>query len=64
MVVAIDTSARPDGADEADSGPGLSHRIAKSIVEGMGGRLAQRVSGMGGDRIEVILPKFRARGAA
>jgi len=45
------------------SGPvaiGVSFTIAKSIVEGMGGRLISRESALGGGRIEIVVPKFKS----
>lgn len=62
MVVAIDYSGRP----EDNIGPvarGVSYTIAKSIVEGMGGRLIDRESALGGGRIEIVMPKFRPNAA-
>lgn len=74
MIVAIDFSGDPDdmveqehkristGAVAEASGPvgrGVSLTIAKSIVEGMGGRLIHKASALGGGRVEIVLPKFR-----
>ncbi len=74
MIVAIDFSGDPDdmveqehkristGAVAEASGPvgrGVSFTIAKSIVEGMGGRLIHKASALGGGRVEIVLPKFR-----
>lgn len=74
MIVAIDFSGDPDdmveqehkristGAVTEASGPvgrGVSFTIAKSIVEGMGGRLIHKASALGGGRVEIVLPKFR-----
>ncbi len=78
MVVAIDYSGDGDqmadhdqhhlsiGAFAEASGPvgkGVSFTIAKSIVEGMGGRLIYKASALGGGRIEIVLPKFKTNPA-
>jgi C4-dicarboxylate-specific signal transduction histidine kinase len=78
MVIAIDFSGRPEGKIGPDgrrvsvgevaeaSGPvakSVSFTIAKSIVEGMGGRLIARDSALGGGRIEIVMPKFKPNAA-
>ncbi len=75
LIVAIDYSGRPGDKTGPDgkrvsvgevaeaSGPvaiGVSFTIAKSIVEGMGGRLISRESALGGGRIEIVVPKFKS----
>ena len=78
MIVAIDHSGRPEGKIGPDggrvsvgevaesSGPvakSVSYTIAKSIVEGMGGKLINKASALGGDRIEIVMPKFKPNAA-
>ncbi len=39
-------------------GPGVGFTIAKSFIESMNGQLEYKNSALGGDRMEIILPKF------